>query len=1174
MYSFIIAQENILQCEEYELFTKKTLSSIRSFSDRKTESMAYLYNNQKLKITVENQFEKDKMMKKLVMVNRQVKKWNTTVFNKSTSKEELEEETRKALAPKEETKEHTKIHEVDEDLEDEKLSSAAPGETSRGQTVVIAEAERQTKDKIRREKELAKEKERNEMTKSQLIRALVKEKCNIIWKVIILTTRYCTNQILLVFSFDKLDEIFEDVKLGETRVYTHIEEKLYEDYKANEKIRDEQELELIEDIDPSEIHKEAEKAMSLVKMLLSLYILLINMILSNTEFFCYLTMIICMIMNGSILSLVYPISIFIYALLEEKRPRKGYWLFILNYTAIVLILKFLFQTYPFSTWIVSDWVSPENDSITPLINSANDFLMALRFGLENLDESGRNFVKFFFFECLILLTVTLHILILIFGGVWTQREIEAESIDAAANRIATNKAIDKQKILMLEKRKEAEEKNGDIQDSFKTESFFDSNEFRNNDDVSVYPPDHKKIFRRRAYSMNNCTEMRQVAYDINEYNEIDSDVLEDRLEEWRQIEEEFAYGGTKFEDYLEMNCKDQITKEKEKLSYEQFQYEYRKELRGIRNDWIMRNRNNRGFDGLKASERSVTFYHYKEPEFEECKDFVIKNKAGESKLAQLLMKIKIALTRSKYFESLFPTIKEQKPGIDLYAPMVVFQVVVIVFMIFFFTRMHPDNTGISPESLTPTTFSNLMVLFVFLQIIVIVLDRYLYLSRDYVVIDEVELEEYDEEASDEDVGRSESISQFDRTSSFDLRSSSANKLLVKGIKSSQQMKMKGKSKETKNLDEEVEEEYEDDDGGDVQLSKTKFNQTLLIKYYLQLALLIIVHILVFWYFPIAANMGLMSTPFCQFGDSVGSECNEVFMNWTLVVFYLLYCGYFFFSALQIRYGLPELRKGNFSMNGYTGINKGMFMGFMSAPFVFELKIIADWTFTRTALDLFQWIKFESIYGDLFVAKCSNKPIMAHPLGKKVPAFMKMVMGCGGLIALIVIIAGPLLLFSALNPLANPNPVLGASLTLNIITNLTSEPGGATNVYQLFNTDNFITVEPISDANYRSISGIRLIRNLDRAQFQQVQLSDVADTSWVISPPAREKLFERIRSAKEDGQTDLPINIELIYAFDRAEPAGQQRVDKPLPIVNILDKNVFGRDDILQKLYTAINPETP
>lgn len=298
MYSFIIAQENIFLSEEYGLFTKKTLSNIRSFSDRKTEAMAYLYNNQKLKTTVENQFEKDQMLKKLgksrslipllVMVNRQVKKWNKTVFDKSTSKKKLEEETKRVMAPKEETKKNNKnekIHEVDEHLEEEKRNSANLSGPLRGQTMLIAEGKKQIDDKIRREKEAEKEANRALMSKSQLIKSLVKEKCNIVWKIMILLTIYCTNQIMLIFKFNKLNDIFEELKTGETRVYTEMELRLYNDYKANEKLRDEKELELIEDIDPDEIHKEAQKLMSPMRLLLSAYILLLNIILSNTEFF-------------------------------------------------------------------------------------------------------------------------------------------------------------------------------------------------------------------------------------------------------------------------------------------------------------------------------------------------------------------------------------------------------------------------------------------------------------------------------------------------------------------------------------------------------------------------------------------------------------------------------------------------------------------------------------------------------------------------------------------------------------------------------------------------------------------------------------------------------------------------------------------------------------------------
>ena len=320
---------------------------------------------------------------------------------------------------------------------------------------------------------------------------------------------------MLIFSFDKLNEIFEDVKTGETRVYTEIEEKLYEDYKANEKIKEEQKLELIEDIDSSEKHTEAERAMKPMRLLFSAYILLLNIILSNTEFFCYLMMIVCMIMNGSLLSLVYPISIFIYALLEEKRPGKGYWILILNFTAAVLIAKFLLQTYPFSRWVTAEFVPSGNDTVTPTINSFNDWLMAFRVGIENLDASGRNFVRFFLFESLILLTVTLHILILIFGGVWSQREVEAESIDAAANRISTDKAIKREKAKTLVKNQTSGQ-DAISSDSFGTDSSFGSDSFLEyKDGISVLPSEYKKLTRKRAFSLNDCTRLCEVSPSIH-----------------------------------------------------------------------------------------------------------------------------------------------------------------------------------------------------------------------------------------------------------------------------------------------------------------------------------------------------------------------------------------------------------------------------------------------------------------------------------------------------------------------------------------------------------------------------------------------------------------------------------------------------------------------------------
>lgn len=175
-----------------------------------------------------------------------------------------------------------------------------------------------------------------------------------------------------------------------------------------------------------------------------------------------------------------------------------------------------------------------------------------------------------------------------------------------------------------------------------------------------------------------------------------------------------------------------------------------------------------------------------------------------------------------------------------------------------------------------------------------------------------------------------------------------------------------------------------------------------------------------------------------------------------------------------------------------------------------------------------------------------------------------------MIALIAIIAGPLLLFSGLNPLSEPNPVTGASIRLNLIANLTDEEEGATNVFNLFETNRFITVEPISDANFKRISGERVVRNLDRELFQQVQMSPISDSVWSISPPVQRQIFGFFRDAV-DNTGALPINLELEYIFNRDQPAELQQTDKALPIVNLLANDVADREKILDVMVKALDP---
>ena len=249
-----------------------------------------------------------------------------------------------------------------------------------------------------------------------------------------------------------------------------------------------------------------------------------------------------------------------------------------------------------------------------------------------------------------------------------------------------------------------------------------------------------------------------------------------------------------------------------------------------------------------------------------------------------------------------------------------------------------------------------MVLTVFFQIALIILDRYLYLSKKFIVIEEVELEVDDSDFYLDDEGF------VKRRSTIDLRSPSDAEILKKNFRNTRKaLSLHRRHTPIRSTDETLlrptgdnsqREEGQEKDDRDLRVQMTDVNYAIITKYYLQWLLLVLVHFFVFWYWPMKGNYQAQGTFLCQRNIANAEKCNDFSTNGYLVTFYILYCCYFAISALQIRFGLPELRKGAFMMGGYTVINNGLMKGFLAIPFLFELRVITDWTFTHTSLDLF------------------------------------------------------------------------------------------------------------------------------------------------------------------------------------------------------------------------------
>ena len=172
---------------------------------------------------------------------------------------------------------------------------------------------------------------------------------------------------------------------------------------------------------------------------------LYRILLSSTEFYCYLFMILAHLFNGSIISLVYLLSVFGYGLIEHCRPKAVYWTIMLIYTVCVLALKCIIQLDIISYYIIS-----RADLKAYFDNNP------WRIGISLFDSTATlSFLFYIIFECLIILGILIHEYVLIFLGLYDRREIDMEDMPATIERLC-NPNLDTKKIISKESSDEEE----------------------------------------------------------------------------------------------------------------------------------------------------------------------------------------------------------------------------------------------------------------------------------------------------------------------------------------------------------------------------------------------------------------------------------------------------------------------------------------------------------------------------------------------------------------------------------------------------------------------------------------------------------------------------------------------------------------------------------------------
>lgn len=264
-----------------------------------------------------------------------------------------------------------------------------------------------------------------------------------------------------------------------------------------------------------------------------------------------------------------------------------------------------------------------------------------------------------------------------------------------------------------------------------------------------------------------------------------------------------------------------------------------------------------------------------------------------------------------------------------------------------------------------------------------------------------------------------------------------------------------------------------------------------------------------------------------------------------VMYYMIKCFYLLFSAYQIRCGYPARILGNFLTKGFGMLNFAGFKIFINIPFLMELRTLMDWVWTDTSMTLFDWLKMEDIFQNVYQLKCSRQmeSDLPAPRGQKKGPVVKYLMGGGMILGIIAVIWFPLALFAFSNTVGEPNIPFDVSISLRLgpyepIYEMSAQ---ASDIWEFSDSDwdKFVGIY----ANHKDKSAITFLSNYEKIDVAAVKLGSNSSTIWNISPPDKDRLLNDLKENKtltsrfrykvqrKTHSKENPGTIETEHAFE-------------------------------------------
>jgi hypothetical protein len=487
-----------------------------------------------------------------------------------------------------------------------------------------------------------------------------------------------------------------------------------------------------------------------------------------------------------------------------------------------------------------------------------------------------------------------------------------------------------------------------------------------------------------------------------------------------------------------------------------------------------------------------------------------------------------------FYRRLLPPLTEAKRGEDLHVSSFLVLLFMLLFNLFFFASMTPStsgtscSTGASPINLNQFEQNQLdlsTVIAMIITIAIMLLDRVIYRRWEPPVI------------------RSRSSSQMPATAPFTPVGDGASSSNVTPSAKPEPAQLLAPA-----------------EGGAGGWCESLPPAAPLFKLILHVTLTLAVHYIVF-----LDHLPAWNCPSIDCATSDQYETGGCKRNSAVTFFYLLCCWYLWLSAKQIKEGFPLIVLEHPLTDSSSLLALYVNAIFINFPFLWEFRIIVDWTFTpNTALDLFMWLKLEDIYQGLCLTRMIMKGRLQMPRATRQPTYYKILLGGSLLIVMLLVTVGPLILFSPASPIQSGNDLTSARVRL--FTNIgTDDTPDTTVASQAVIDGGLIELGVISryrltrqaQLEPRQLAALRTLYGEWATSWWVVQLASATEDQWLVNEETMDALSVALQSASNKTSSTHGVTIGITLTLSRY--AGRD-ID-----IKLLDDHVLSSVELQQML---------